>query len=119
MNKVAEQAKFVQEALRAGKKVAIAVPRQEIFERVVRKMIPDDLEIAARPSRHHFKFTNGAMLSFIPVVMRNAGRGVQLDLVLHYLYDPSARVHDIERWEEVLQHLRRPNTEFQTLELPE
>lgn len=89
MNKLEEQAKFVQAALREGKKVAVAVavPRRDLFERVVRDMIPADLKREpSGPNKHHIKFTNGACLWFVPTQAPGCDvRGIRFDLAYYYL----------------------------------
>lgn len=118
MNSLEEQANFVQEALRAGKQVAVAVPRQDLFERVVRDMIPADLEIAARPNRLRFKFANGATLTFVPSALGiREVRGRQFDAALYY---PSifGEAIDRERTEECYNMLREHGVEMRELELP-
>lgn len=126
MNKLEEQAKFVQEALRAGNKVVVAVPRQELFECVVRDMIPEDLEIAARPNRHRFKFANGAELSFVPTTQGvHALRGAQVpDLAFYYeaLFgsSPVDGLSHAQRQhaEELYAYLREHGVEMRELEMP-
>ena len=120
MNKTAEQAKFVQDALRAGKKVAVATPRERLFERVVGDMIPEDLEIASRTiDRHSFKFKNGATLTFIAASQgdRSGVRGTYFDAALYY---PSLFGEPIERerMEECYEILRAHAAEMRELEMP-
>jgi len=119
MNKLAEQQAFVQEALRAGKKVAVATPRERLFERVVGNLIPEDLEIASHPNRHSFKFKNGAVLTFIPASMgdRSGVRGARFDVALYY---PSLFGEPIERarMEECYEILREHAKDFRELEMP-
>lgn len=121
MNKSEEQAKFVQEALRVGKKVAVAAPRQTLFERVVRDMIPEDLQRVGGPNKHHIKFANGACLWFVPTQAPGHDvRGIRFDLAYYYLtagYDPiPVTAREQERrvvWEQLAKH-----AEMQELELP-
>lgn len=120
LNKSTEQAKFVQDALRAGKSVAVAVPRERLFRRVVEAMIPEDLEIIPfRPNRHVIRFKNGATLAFIPSVMGDRGvRGARFDLALYYPSIYGEFAIDRERMRECYDILREHAKDFRELEMP-
>lgn len=120
MNKSAEQAKLVQDALRAGKKVAIAVPKLRLFERVAEGMIPEDLPIK-RKQPGLVAFKNGAILTMINATDRNASRGMRPSLAFYYemMFDPSFSAVERYRAQEMLEEFRsRRETELHELELP-
>lgn len=108
-----------------GRKVAVVVPRQEMFERLRDAMIPDDLEIALSAQRLHFSFTNGAVLSFVPASQgARALRGHVPDLALYYekLFgsSPVDGLSHSQRQhaEELYAYLRERGVEMHELEMP-
>lgn len=119
MNNLEQQAKFVQDALRAGKKVAVMVARQAHFERLVAGMIPDDLpQVSGRRDRYHFKFTNGALLTFVPSYQPDRTRGVRVDLAAYYLMPREmVPLADREREQETWNRLAESAEMFE-LEMP-
>lgn len=122
MNKVAEQAKLVQEALRAGKAVALVVPGADFWDRTVGTLIPEGLKITARHARY-IKFENGAVLSFVPSWHPNGARGTRISLALYRSH--GVEIHELalsppqlEREKEILRYLKSHGVEMRELELP-